>query len=165
MPGPCSHYRGDALSFCLAERAGDDVSACSDVGAFEADCRLRWVRRHAEEPLEVLLDACATEECRFDALESKATGSLLAELAACDAHLDAMAPYCREHAALRWTARGDDLDAVMAHEGWDEDLGRALGHWHACSGGPACDALPGPKREGCELLVGEVVADPSICTR
>ena len=139
------------------------------AGSFESDCRLRWVRRHHEEPLEVLLAACGegdrAEECRFDAVEAKGTTDLLGDLGRCDAHLGATARFCREHAAIRWLADPRDLEAVVASEAWAEDLGRALGHLHACGEGPGCEALPTPKQPGCRQLVEEVAADPTICTR
>ncbi len=149
----------------MSEEVGEDPALCVDAGAFEADCRLRWVRRHAESDLEVLLEVCASQECRFDALEHKATGELLTDLARCDEHLELMASYCREHAAIRWLAEPTGVDRVVVAEGWPEDIGRALGHLHACAGGPACSELPEGKQAGCRSLVAEVEADPTICSR
>jgi len=124
------------------------------------------VRHNKERPLEVLVAACLDdEECRFDVLELKTTGDLLSELALCDELLDATAPYCREHAAIRWIAAPTEIEAVLAEERWSEDLGRALGHHHACDEGPPCETLPLPKQAGCSALVDEVAADPSICAR
>ncbi|MCP4808608.1 MAG: hypothetical protein GY913_08275 [Proteobacteria bacterium] len=164
----CQAYSGEALSWCLVREVPDldDVGLCTDATPFEAECRLRWVRRHQTRvPVDELLAACLTdEECRFDVIDGSPAG-FLDQLDRC-AQLGDTAPFCQEHAALRWLDAGaPDLDAVVQATTWPEARGRALGHVHACSEGPACDTLAAELQGPCRTLADEVEADRSVCSR
>lgn len=165
--GTCATYADAARSWCeLAEAAeGPDVERCTRAGAFEDECRLRWVRRHLKSATpEELVAACSTEECRFDAIDGR-PAPLLEQLARCDELTDT-APFCRQHAALRWLDAGHpDLETVLTETRWPDDIGRALGHLSGCAEGPACETLALPLQGPCGELLAEVRADPDICAR
>lgn len=166
--GPCARYTGEAAAWCaVAESAtAEDIAACDAAGAFQAECRLRWVHQHlATRPADELLAACVgDEECLFDVIDGT-PAPLLEQLERCDA-LPTIASFCQEHAALRWIDAGHpDLDAVAADARWPDAIGRALGHVHACDGGPACDTLAPPLQAPCQALADEVAAAPATCSR
>jgi hypothetical protein len=139
---------------------------CDEAGPWAAECRIGWARvrlGHADSTLEELLPACdVDEECLFDVLDAKPKTDFLAQLALCDEHLDATAPFCQQHAANRWLASKPDTDEqarVRSATGFNETRAKALGHLVACEGIGTCDGLA----PGCEVVVGMLRETPSLC--
>lgn len=126
-PDPCAKYADDAqaLAWCRVEQAQGAATIseaqCEGLGAREEEaCRVRWIQAHAEADIDTLLAACATDECRFVALDWHPS-PITEQLQRCSA-LGMLADPCKAHAAVRYFAarpsiaqQREELAALTEH--------------------------------------------------
>ena len=103
---PCGAYADDPLlarrcHVVQAQAAPDIASArCELAGPDQEECRVSWIEAHLDLPIETLLAACTTPECRFVALDYRPS-PLPKQVELCDA-LGGLAENCVVHGLVRY---------------------------------------------------------------
>lgn len=135
-----------------------EAARCDEAGAFEEACRIRWVQAHADAPVDTLLAACSTEECRFVALDWQ-PAPLAEQVPRCEG-LPTVAEACVSHAVVRFLAGAPPPDALAAAF---EALGRhgaraaeQVGHARSCGLEVDCAVL-GALAPACETAANSGV--------
>jgi hypothetical protein len=169
-PGdPCAAYTGDPaiLRHCVVHAASTaptfEAAGCARAGALDEECREAWIMGHADQPLDTLLAACDSDECRFLALDW-APDPFEAQLARCT-RLSRFVDQCVVHAAIRWLAGSPPLEEQRRALGplgaWDRVLAPNVGFAIRC-GLPGDCALLRDEAPVCHAEA-EAPADPHAC--
>jgi hypothetical protein len=109
-PDACGPYEGLGAVWeqCLVREAPKAASVeaarCAEAGRAEEDCRVAWVQSHRREPVDLLLAACQSADCRLVALDYHPS-PLDEQIPRCET-LGLLASSCVLHALVR--AYGDD---------------------------------------------------------
>lgn len=154
---PCAAYRWDDRleAQCVVRAAAHAPSVadagCARAGAWAEECRKAWVRAHLDRPVDELVAACTTDECRFFALDHHPL-PFTGQVARCE-RLRAFQENCVGHAATCFLATGPDLATQAANFAaaprWTEVLALQAGSYLACGGVSDC-ALFGAAAPSCE---------------
>lgn len=177
MPGDaCSAYTSDldVRGYCITQHI-DEVSdpkamleLCASTGAYEGDCRTRWVERwsipNSGATDHDVVSACLDDDCRFIALDRRPVADIFAQMDRCKG-AGHFAEDCVRHAMQRWVVTKPD-EAMVARMAAGAGpypavaatyAGQAVGCWHIGECGMAW-------RTDCEAGVALAGRDTIACT-
>ncbi len=161
---PCSAYAHDASvhAYCLTQKVAAlrDVSEmltlCATTGAYEADCRARWVEAWSVPGSgasdHAVISACLDDDCRFTAIDRRPVADADAQVERCKT-AGRYGEDCARHAYQRWVAAQPDeteIARMASGTGPYPEIaaayaGQAVGCWHrgSCDGARKNDCLSG----------------------
>ena len=174
--GPCAAWadQADVYGYCLTSEASstalDATSACAPAGDWEGACRDAWVttRLPTELGTDELLQACGTDDCRFQVIDTRRAPDPFEQLALCAEHAGVHEEDCVRHALGGWLSSAPDAAAVARLQEELGDRPRLAGRHAAaaiaCHGEGACGGSEEVQRH-CTLSLEEIAADPGFCAR
>ena len=117
-------YTTDFFGYCLyqvAQRGEGDITAerlCEGAGSWTNECRNAWATARGDKfhrwELEPLLEACTSDDCRFEVLDFRAHPSVSTQIERCRQHTGRFGGDCAAHAMDRWLKASPTLEEVDA---------------------------------------------------